>query len=371
MGPWWRLPPMTPRLPNRALLPRPRRPSPAEAGAPPPPAVAGTRAGGCNDDASDRDGDGDGDGDHVQISAETGRLQRVMSGSHVTPVPAITVIEPGRVLYVSVEITDFAGLKTYVHSHRFMWNPTVPAVNKVAILNNVDDAAKDQVYIHETSALPVSFIGAFVEQNSQGIFNIEYTVATSDDYDLADVYKDPASTLDPDAPWTSIGASFDTWFVYGLDLSSSGGTQYSVCLRGWSDTVLAITACSNPVKVDSTRPEGFEVSVVTGIEQALLGDNLLVAWSQPPVDEESRVRVVYACISTTTVLEGYLESCAPMATQATIGMVELPVAYADATGMVMDVCVEATNFAGLSFKDCDSVLIDSTKPVLGLSLIHI
>ena len=119
--------------------------------------------------------------------------------------------------------------------------------------------------------------------------------------------EDPSNTLataTTEDDWVSIGASFDEWTLDGLnfsafaDAASAAGSrgsrvEYSLCLRSWADTSLARVACANPVKVDSSPPSGFDVSVVTGIPQALLGNYLLLSWTAEPEDGESGIDLTW------------------------------------------------------------------------------
>eukprot|EP00750_Incisomonas_marina_P026458 INCI5909.4.p1 GENE.INCI5909.4~~INCI5909.4.p1 ORF type:complete len:3989 (-),score=611.24 INCI5909.4:11377-23343(-) len=321
-------------------------------------------------------------------------FRTIQPGSHVASVPAYSVLEPGRTLYVTVELTDFSGNTAVFHSHCIMWNPWVPAADPSNIVNNLGMPFNVQ-YWTASAFLGIQFPNVFFETHSDRVTNIEYLVTSATDPAFNPMSRDgrvEGSTWDPlhahAKEWVAVGTLYDKWQIEGVDLLS--GRTYQTCLRAWSDTAygnegmlptevaaasgMYIARCAPAVLVDTVEPPALNATINSAIAPATIGDMLSLVWPAAPVDVDSGIDFVQLCAQLMgsdggaagidTTAKSSSTACIEVSAAATGGLVPLPMPRGEVHGLSVRVCAETLDKAGLATVSCvpDLYTVDITPP---------
>ena len=317
--------------------------------------------------------------------------------------------------FVSIRIWDRAGNNKVYYSHRvfvsgkplqayisrFFNRISYPDANPPKIFNS------DTLYLRESSRLPVSFIGAFMDfeamtiglggagpdgSNYYAVVKYSYYVNSPDDPKYAKKHcEDKYETGELSNCGTLMGELYDhsnaVHYVTGLTLEEN--KRYQLCMRatGLAGTVSRWLCHENAALVDTLPPGGFNVTMPlskTGLKGYVQGDgyksSVRTLGEQLIVDAASGLKAIRACLHETD-LTGHIlndedgnpiaEKCILVGPKSKGSYLTMPVARDKIHGKTFVGCLEAIDFAAFTRKQCGSpVTVDLTGPEVEIEWVN-
>ena len=309
--------------------------------------------------------------------------------------------------YVSIRIWDRAGnYKVYFSNRVFVSPKEVQAypsryMNRITDLNTnpPQNFTSDDVFLRDSSRLPVSFIDAFQDYeamekglggtsgtNNNAVVKYNYYVDSPDDpkYNIQ-TCKDNFENGKLANCGTLMAEAYNgpdaVYTITGLNLTEN--KQYSVCMRATNipGKVSKWLCTYKEAKLDSRPPKDFNVTMTmsrTGLKGNVQRNRYLTYLTTDNkgviVDEASGMKNISSCVYETNltghVLPNTAEQCNVIGPKRIGDHVDLP-ANQNNHGRTFIGCFEARDFAGFTRKKCgEPFTVDLTGPEVRIEWVN-